>query len=420
MANKAYKIRLYPTPTQKVLIDKTCGCSRFIYNQMLAERITVYDLLKDDKEALYNYQYKTEKQYKEEFEFLSEVSSRALQQSRIDLNTAYKNFYKRIKQGKKGNAVGFPKFKSKHRSKNSYREPQVGTTAIEIRDNKIKLLKLGWVSFKGLSKDFNGKIKSITITARKDGKYEASILVETHTNKKERKNNNAVGIDLGIKEFIICSNGEFHKGIKDELFNIERNIKKQQKHLSRKIVQNKKNGLKNSKRQDKCRKKLARLYQYKSNFQNHYFWHLVNHICEENQFICIEDLNTKGMIKNRKLSHSIYYSGWGKFTTMLEQKAKEYDSEVARINRFFPSSKLCSECGQIKEDLTLADRLYKCDCGLEIDRDLNASFNILKEGLNSLSLEYSDYRRGETVRPREIIYNFEGSFCETFTKNEVA
>ncbi len=417
--NKAYKIRLYPTKIQNEFIDKTIECSRFLFNQMLAERIEVYEELKDDKEKLCSYKYKTEKEYKKEFEFLKEVSSYALQQSRINLETSYKNFFKRIKVKKE--KVGFPKFKSKKTSKLSYkivngnfhqREPRIC-----IEKNKIKIPKLGLVKFRGLSKNFKGRITSITITKNKDNTYEASILVETDMIFKERKSNNILGIDLGLKEFLVCSDGSFIKGIKNKLFEIENKIKKQQKHLSRKNEVNKKLGIENSKRKEKCRIKLAKLFQYKTNFQNHFFWHLANKLCSESQAIGVENLNVAGMIKNHKLAHSISYSGWSNFVSKLEQKSKDYKTEIIKVDRFFPSSKLCSSCGQIKQDLTLADRIYKCDCGFETDRDLNAANNIRNYVLKILSLEHNDYKHGEIVRPFNLIYKFNGYFDKVFIQN---
>lgn len=406
--NKAYKIKLYPNKKQAEQIDKTIGCSRFIFNQMLNERINVYTELKEDKEKLYAYKYKTEKEYKQEFEFLKEASSRALQQSRNDLDTAFKNFFKG--KGK----FGFPKFKSKKTCKLSYREPQV-VNQIRIEGNKIKLLKLEWIKFKGLSKEFKGIIKFVTITKQRNGEYFASVLVERNSIIKQRKENNNVGIDLGLKEFIVCSNGESIKGIKEELLSIEKKIKNQHRHLSRKIEQNKKRSIKDTKRQNKCRIKLVNLYKFKTNFLNHFQWHLVNKLCNENKIISLENLNVRGMLKNRKLSHAIHLINWTSFVTKLEQKAKEYGTQVIKIDRFFPSSKLCSCCGQIKKDLTLSDRDYKCDCGLEIDRDFNASINILKAGLSTLSLEYSDYKRGEKIRP--LNYNSKGIFSEALKES---
>jgi len=392
---KSYKIKLYPSSKQKTQIDNTIGCVRFLYNKMLAERIEVYMLLKHDTSLLYKYKYKTEKQYKHEFEFLSIASSRALQQSRIDLQQAYKNFFKG--KGK----VGFPKFKSKKKSTLSYREPQVNS-CIQIQNNRIKLLKLGWVKFRGLSKKFCGDIKSVTIQKLRCGEYIASILVKQENIIKYRKFDNIIGIDLGIKEFATCSNGEIIHGIKEILQDIEKKIKRQQRHLSRKH--------RYSKRREKCRIKLAKLYQYRKRVQDHFFWHLSNKFSQENQLIVLESLNIKGMMKNKKLSHSIQSSSWFDFLCKLEQKACEYNTTIIKIDRWFPSSKLCSKCYIIKKDLTLSDRTYRCDCGLIIDRDINASINIRNKGLEDLSLEYSDNKHGEDVRPISVLYHSNGQF----------
>ena len=384
---KSFKVRLYPNKIQQKLIDQTIGNCRFLYNQMLNERIKIYNELKNDKEKLYNYKYKTEKEYKQEFEFLRIGIFNSLQQSRIDLEKAYLNFFRGMKKGKK---VGFPKF-------------------------KIRITKVGLIKFKGLSKNFNGLIKSVTVFKSKSGKYFASILVEKEIyDKKIRKSNNIIGIDLGLKEFITCSNGIQIKGIQEKVNEIENKIKKQQKYLSRKILINKKLNIKNSKRREKCRIKLAKLYEYKINYLNHFQWNLVNKLCSENQTICLENLNVKGMIKNRKLSHAIQNINWSSFITKLEQKAKEYNTEIYKVGRFYPSSKTCSNCGKIKQDLKLSDRIFECECGNYIDRDLNASINIKNDYLKNISEEYSDYKHGEIIRPKRIIYNSSGSFNEVF------
>ena len=406
--NKAFKVRLYPNQSQTELIDKTFGCSRFLWNQMLAERISVYEDLKDDNDTLYAYKYKTEKEYKQEFEFLKEVPSRALQQVRVDLDKAYKNFFRRIKKGQK---PGFPKFKKKHKCKYAYRDPQVGNQ-VRLSDDKKKLIlpKLKAVKIKGLSKNFQDDIKSVTVSKTKSGKYFASILVEMENQIiKERKSDNVIGIDLGLKEFATCSNGETITGIKNRMELIDKRIRQQNRHLSRK-----KRG---SNRWNRCRIKLNRLYEYRTNYLNHFQWHLANKLASENQVVSLENLNVTGMKQNRKLSRVIHNVNWSSFVTKFEQKAKEYDTEIYKIGRFFPSSKMCSKCGQIKEDLTLGDRTYKCGCGNELDRDLNASINIRNNYLiNNKSLEYSDYRRGETVSPAILIYQSFGNFVEALTE----
>lgn len=407
--NKSFKVRLYPNKIQERLINQTIGNCRFLYNQMLNERIEVYENLKNNKKELYDYKYKTEKEYKGEFEWLSLGSSRALQQSRINLEQAYKNFYRKIKQNKKGKK-GFPKFKSKNKSKLSYREPNINN--IEIKNNKIKLLKLGWVKFRGLSDAFNGVIKNVTIEKSKSNKYFALILTESKKVEKQKKDNKIIGIDLGLKEFITISDGRQLNGIQDKVKQIDKKIKKQHRILSRKIRINKKNNIKDSKRKEKCRIRLNKLYEYKKNFLNHFQWHLSNYLCSESQAISIENLNVSGMKRNRKLSGSIHNVNWSSFVSKLEQKAKEYDTIIYKVGRFYPSSKTCSRCGRIKEYLTLADRIYKCECGFVLDRDLNASINIYNEYLRNSSMEYIENSHRETVRPIKIIYNFKGSFDE--------
>jgi putative transposase len=397
--NKAFKIKLYPNKKQEESFNQTFGCVRFIFNQMLNEKITIYEKLKNDKKTLYSYNYKTEKEYKDEFVFLKDISSYALQQSRIDLDNAFKNFFKRIKKKQK---PGFPKFKSKKNNKQSFRICQTSSNILELKENKIKITKYGWIKFKGLSKNFNGTIKSITVSKDKTNNYEASILVECNNINKKRISDNEIGMDLGIKEFLVSSNGEKIKGIKEKILEIEKEIKLLQKHFNRKKIA--------SKTKEKLKFKIANLYKYKTNFQNHFQWHLANKLCSENKTISLENLNVAGIIKNRKLSHSIHISNWSSFVLKLKQKAIEYDTEVIEIDRWFPSSKLCSCCGAIKEDLTLADRTYECECGIKIDRDINAAINILKVGLKTLSLEYNDYRHGENVRPIEVNYHFNGQF----------
>lgn len=400
---KAFKVKLYPNKTQAIQIDKTIDACRFIYNKTLEERNEIYKQLNTDKESLYSYKYKTEKQYKEDFPFLKEVSSYALQQCRRDLQQAYINFYRSFK--KKGKTK-FPKFKSKKICKLSYREPNgnfhMKNPLIYIEENKIALPKLGKVKFRGLSKYFNGKIINTTITKEKTGEYIASILVEQNQIIKIRKANSIIGIDLGLKEFATCSNGEQINGIKDKLYDIEKDIKKLQKHFARK--QN------NSNRKEKLRIKIAKKYKYKNNVSNHFNYHLANKFCNDNQIIGIENLNVSGMLRNRKLAHSISYASWDNFINKLEQKAEEYKTQVVKIDRFYPSSKTCSKCNKIKENLSLADRMYVCECGNNIDRDLNASINIKNQALKSLSLEFNDYKHGENIKPIKVVYNFDGSF----------
>jgi putative transposase len=397
---KQFKVRLYPNKIQEELINKTIGCSRFIYNIMLSERMNNYELFKNDNIKRKN---KSVKEYKQEYEFLSEPSFGALHETSRHLDTAYMNFFRNLKKGK----VGFPKFKSKKRNKLSYTEQNCiypKYNSIEIKDNYLKMLKVGRLKFRGLSSSFNGIIKFVTVEKTKTNKYYASILVEKELDVKLRKYNCVIGLDLGLKEFIVTSNNEYYKGIKDKLYDIEKRIK----HIS-KIHCRKQKG---SKRKEKIRLRLAKLYEYKTNVINHFQWNLVNKLCSENQTIVIEDLNISEMIKNKQLSHSIYYSNWGGFRQKLESKSKEYSSEIFVVDKYFPSSKTCSKCGNINKDLTLSDRIYVCECGLSLDRDYNASLN-LENYFNNISDKLSDYNHREQIRPkRVIVYNFSGKFNE--------
>lgn len=362
MSHKAYKVRLYPTKKQEILILKTFGGVRFMFNQMLAERRDFYQENKDNKEILKSHKYRTEKEIKEEFTFLKEVSSRALQQARIDLTAAYRNFFK--------GTARFPKFKSKRFSRRSYREPQV-RSSIKLIGNRVKLLKLGKVKYRGLPDEFQwdtSDIKSATISQDPDGKFYCSLLCEIPSKTSPREAGNSIGIDLGLKDFVTCSNAD--QIVPLNTSDIDYLIRKQQKHLSRKE--------RGSNRYNKARIKLAKLNKKRSDKVTYFFRHLALKLCSENQTIKIEDLNVKGMKKNRKLSGAIHSVSWGKFLEILAQKAVQFGCDLIKVDRWFPSSKLCSCCGNKKDDLKLSDRIYYCEsCGLKMNRDLNAAINIL-------------------------------------------
>ncbi len=362
MKYKAFKFRLAPNKEQKVLISKTLGCCRFLYNQMLEEREKKYK--NKDKSKC-----KTEKQYKEEFSFLKEVDSVSLQQTRIDLTTSYKNFFRKIKQKQKTSL----KFKSKHNPKHSYRTVN-SYNSIRIEDNKIKLPKLGFVKLKK-SRGIQGKIKSVTISKNILGNYYISILCEVEIKRFPKLNKN-IGIDLGIKEFCITSDNKKEPNPKCYR-KLESKLKKAQRILSRRK--------KGSKNRFKQQKKLFKVHQKIANQRLDFLHKLSTKLISENQVICLEDLSVENMIKNHKLAKSIADASWSKFVEFLKYKADWYGRELVQIDKFFPSSKMCSNCGNIKKDLTLKDREYCCDsCGFKIDRDYNAALNILKEGLRIL------------------------------------
>jgi putative transposase len=448
MSNKAYKVRLYPNKSQATLIDKTIGATRFMYNQMLAERIDVYNQfrineidsneeIESKKSELKSHTYKSEKNYKEQEEltWLKEVSSRALQQSRIDLETAYKNFYRSLNSGK----PAFPKFKSKHKSRKSYREPQVGTSiAINENGKKIKLLKLGQCKFRGLAKEFQTKqllgdikILSATISKDPDDKYYCSILVETEnisivSNIKHERQR--IGLDLGLTDFVITSNGDYFTPIKKELNARDKVIRKLQKKLSRQTLQAKKNQkvnsnktkeikFKSSTRREKTKTKIATLHKKCTNIKAFYHWHLANKLTNENQAISLETLKVINMVKNKKLARAIAQASWSSFIIKLTQKAKLKETRLHFQSTFFASTKSCYKCNHKNPSVQLSDRILTCpntNCNFKIQRDLQASLNLEKQ----LSLEYSDYRHRESVRPKQINFDLSGKFVEVST-NEI-
>ncbi len=401
MNHKAYKIRIYPNKSQAKQIRNTIGCCRFVFNQMLAERKAVYEKFKDHKEALNGYKYKTEKELKAEFPFLSEASSRALQQARINLETAYRNFFAKRN--------GFPKFKAKKKSAESFREPQVND-CIEIKDGKIKFLKLGWVKLSYLPKELRGKIKSVTVSRTKTNEYYVSILTEQELVLKERQTDEIIGLDLGLTDFCISSKGEFFEPIQGTLKKLEKKVRFWQKKLSRQI--------KGSFRREKTKLKLNKVYERMKRLQGYFGWHLANKLCRENQAISLESLAIGNMKQNRKLSHSIHLASWGGFLVKLKQKAVEYGTKLYFAEKYYASSKICSNCQAKKTNLSLSERIYKCEeCGIVQQRDLNAAINLKK--LIKNSSEYGENRHREIIRPKKLKFDFRGSFNEVLTKENV-
>ncbi len=359
---KTFKYKLEPNKKQRLLIARNIGCCRFIYNQILSEKQIKYQ--NQDKSKC-----KTEKEYKTEFSFLKEAESSSLQQSRLDLTKAYTNFFRKIKLGERTSL----RFKSRKNPKNSYRIIN-NNNNIKIKDNYIKIPKIGLVKFRK-SREIKGKITSITIIKNILNKYYICILCELSIEKLSKLNKN-IGIDLGIKDYLVDSNDHKEPNHK-YLRKLELKLKKIQRIFSRKH--------RDSNRREKMRKKLFKIHEKISNQRFDFLHKLSSRLINENQVICLESLKVKNMLKNHKLAKSISDCSWSKFVELLKYKASWYGRELSQINTFFPSSKLCSECGNIKKDLTLKDRVYRCEnCGLEIDRDYNAAINILREGLKIL------------------------------------
>lgn len=353
---RAYKFRLYPNKEQQEYFAKCFGCTRFIYNQMLADKIEHY---KKTGEMLSN----TPAQYKKEYPWLKEVDSLALANAQMNLNKAYKNFFR-------DKSVGFPKFKSKHKSKSSYTTNNQGGN-IRFEKGKIKLPKVGVVKLKQHRK-FDGIIKSCTVSMSKSGKYFISILVELE-DKEMKATERKIGIDLGLSDFAITTNnlGEVRKyGNPKHLYKSEKQIKKAQRSLSRKQ--------KGGKNREKARLVLAKKHEKIANQRKDFLHKLTKQITDENQVIVIETLSSKNLMKNHKLAKSIGDVSWYEFVRQLEYKAKQKGRTIIKADRFYPSSQICSACGHRDSKKALHIREWYCpNCGEHLDRDINASKNLL-------------------------------------------
>lgn len=364
MIQKTFKYRIYPNKTQQEMLNQHFGCVRYIYNKALETKIKEYETTGKTL-SCFNLINGLLKEEKQENEWLTNTYSQCLQMSIRNLDNAFTKFFREKK--------GFPKFKSKHKSRSSCQFPQ--HVKIDFKKSKIKLPKIGWINLK-LSRTFCGKMKTVTVYKTSTGKYFVSILVETKGNtsiKPKIQDENSISIDLGIKYFIIDSKGNKIDNPKHLKKSLDR-LKILQKRASKKN----KGGL----RRRKLMKKVARLHEKIKN-QRHDFLHQVStKLISENQTIVLENLNVSGMIRNHCLAQSIQDCSWSTFVNYLRYKAEWYGINIIQIGRFEPSSKTCSSCGTVKQDLTLKDREWTClECGTTHDRDINAAINIKKFGL---------------------------------------
>jgi len=380
---RAVKIRLYPNKEQATMINKLLGCCRVVYNQCLNRKIESYknggktenlstlskfihhELLKDDN-----------------FIYLKEHNTKVFNQTLRDMLSAYKNFFERHS--------GYPKFKSKHDNKQSCR---FAFDAISRR-NDYTTYHLSLANIKNIKFRCNEKytqylqkhhdnIRHATLTKLPCGEYYLSILVDGDLTRKVKETDAAVGIDLGIKDFVITSDGEvfenlhFKKSQSNKINRLQRQLSKKQK---------------GSNNRNKVRVRLAKLYK-KINDKKQYYLHAIsNSLIDENQVICMEDLNVKGMVKNHNLAESISEMNFGEFRRMLEYKAKWYNRKIVFVSRFYPSSKTCHNCGYINKALKLSDRQWVCpQCGELIERDYNAALNILDEGLRIIGCSTPEF-----------------------------
>ena len=371
---KGLKYRLYPNNSQKELIAKHIGSSRFLYNLALETKKTAYTSTK------HNYSFfdlaKQLPELKKELPWLKEVNSQSLQQAIQNMDIAFKKFFK---------GAGFPKFKSKNKGKQSFSIPQ----NVIVENGKLIIPKFKEGINIVLHREIKGIIKSATISRTPTGKYFVSILVDTNIEmpiKAPIKENTTIGVDLGIKDFAITSN--------NEIFENPKNLRKAQsklKYVQRKYSKNK---------GKRTKQRLALLHEKVANKRRDFLHKTSTKLIRENQTICLEDLAVSNMVKNHNLAQSISDVSWSTFVTMLEYKADWYGKNILQIGRFAPSSKTCSCCGYINKELTLKDREWTCPkCNTVLDRDVNAAINIKSFALkNNLSEEHRLKNQDELPR----------------------
>lgn len=369
MKYRAYKYRLYPNEEQKVLIAKHLGSCRFIYNYALDKKVRAYQT---DKTNLSRFDIQADlpnMKKSEEYCWLKEVNSLSLQASLANLDSAYTKFFREHK--------GFPRFKSKKDSKQSFSIPQ--NTRVDFENGRIFIPKFkGGIKTK-FHRTFEGIVKSSTISRTATGKYFVSILVEVNEPDVPMKpicENKAVGIDLGIKTFAVLSDGTEIPNPKHLKQSLDK-VKELQRSLSHKN--------KGSKNRDKARRKLALAHEQVTNRRNDFLHKVTSYLVNNYDTICLEDLNVKGMVKNHHLAQALEDIAIGTFNTLLEYKAKERGVNILRIGRFEPSSKMCT-CGYINHNLTLAMREWICPkCSSIHDRDLLAANNIKRFAFRNIN-----------------------------------
>jgi putative transposase len=364
--HKTFKYRIYPTKEQEILLAKHFGAKRFVFNYFLDQRKKTYLESKKSLNYYDNAKVLTDIKKRDEYTWMREVNSQSLQASLRDLDVAYNNFFS--KQNK------FPRFKSKH-DKQSFRIPQF----VEYKDEQLWIPKFKQSIKVREDRPLTGEILFSTIAKTSTNKYFVSITCETDYTPY-KKNTNEVGVDLGIKYLAVCSDGKVYENIKTTK-KYEKNLSYEQRQLSKKV--------KSSNNRNKQRVKVARIHEKIGNSRLNHISNVTTTIIRENQTICVEDLSVTNMMKNHCLSKSIADVSWGEFLRQLKYKSEWNERKLISIGKFFPSSKTCNKCKFINQDLTLKDREWVCpNCGEKLDRDLNASKNILEQGLNHFNSGY--------------------------------
>ena len=373
---RAVKIRLYPNVTQAIQINRLLGCYRVVYNQCLARKINSYKENKVSENLSTLGQFVHHELLKDDnFIWLREQNTKVLKQAVNDMLSAYKNFFKQH--------TGFPRFKSKKDKQSCRFELGAISKRNDYTTYKLSLANIKNIKFRCNKKyaeylqKHKANIRQATLTKLPCGEYYLSILVDGDLTHKVKESHHTIGIDLGIKDFIVTSDGEVFENLHFKK-NESKKLIRIQKQLSRK-----KN---NSNNRNKARIKLAKLYKRITDKKQYYLHQVSNYLIDENQVICMEDLNVSGMLKNHKLAGNIQELNFGEFRRMLEYKANWYGRKLIFVDRFYPSSKTCNHCGYINKKLKLSDRQWVCpDCGEIIERDYNAALNIRDEGIRLIS-----------------------------------
>ena len=365
--NIAYRFRIYPTEEQKILLGKTFGCCRFLYNQMLNDKIREYE---KTKKMLKN----TPAMYKKEYPFLKEIDSLALANVQLHLEKAYKNFFR-------SSSVGFPRFKSKHKDQNSYTTNLVNGNIV-LGTGKLKLPKLGKIRIVQHREIPEGYcLKSVTVSREASGKYYASLLYEYDSRENQTTVSNyeaarILGIDYAMHGMTVFSD-ELNAIYPGYLKNSEEKLAREQRKLS--------HCQKESCNYRKQRQKVALCHEKVRNQRKDYIHKLTRKIADTYDAVGVEDLDMKAMSRCLNFGKSVMDNSYGMFREILKYKLEEQGKKLVKTDRFFPSSKKCCMCGNVKKELKLSERIYRCDCGSVMDRDKNAAINIREEARRMLT-----------------------------------
>lgn len=392
-----YKFRLYPNKKQEIHFANVFGCCRFVYNYFLSEKKKQYKESKKSDSYYTQSSKLTLLRKNKEYEFLNAVPLQSLQCSLKNMYTAYENFYKHKKQ--------YPKFKNK-KGKQSFKIAQPNTFRIESGKLRIPKLKSGIDIV--VSKEIIGKICFATISKNKAGRYYIAITVRQEY-EPYKKTRHSVGLDLGIKDFVVTSDGFKYPSIKNKIKNLKRKLKHNQRHLSRKVH--------GSRRYEKQVLKCNRIYQKMTDIKTDYIHKITTELVKKYDLIKVEDLNVKGMLKNHRLAEAISECNWSQFVSVLEYKCAWNGRTLVKVDRFYPSSQMCSECGYVERRVrNLNIREWTCcNCGCHHDRDVNAAKNIL----NYNSARSAEHSRGVVCKPNEIL-NIDDCSDNYETINEIS